>query len=172
MAEALAFNPQASLLLLLRQAGVLVGLAAAIALGLYVALWARSPEYTILYTDLAERDLSQVVEALQTNAIPYRMDSHGTAILVAADKVDEARLKLASAGLPHNSATGFDPMQEDQGFGTSQFLEQARYQHAIEGELSRSIAHVNNVRAARASGRAEAVGVRAQQAEPDRRGHH
>ena len=91
MAEALAFNPQASLLLLLRQAGVLVGLAAAIALGLYVALWARSPEYTILYTDLAERDLSQVVEALQTNAIPYRMDSHGTAILVAADKVAQGR---------------------------------------------------------------------------------
>ena len=149
MAEIAAFNPQASLLLLLRQAGVLIGLAAAIALGLYVALWARTPEFTVLYTDLAERDLTQVVEALQSNAIPYRMDTRSGAILVAADHVDDARLKLASAGLPHSSAAGVANMGENQGFGTSQFLEQARYQYAIEGELSRSIAHISNVRAAR-----------------------
>ncbi|MCB1747875.1 MAG: flagellar M-ring protein FliF, partial [Gammaproteobacteria bacterium] len=149
MAEALAINPQASLLLLLRQAGVMVALAASVALGLYVALWARTPEYTVLYTDLSERDLSQVVDALQSNAIPYRMDANGGAILVAADKVHDARLKLAAAGLPRSAGMGFEMLEQEQGFGTSQFLEQARYQRAIEGELSRSIAHINNVRAAR-----------------------
>ncbi|MGE0484873.1 MAG: flagellar basal-body MS-ring/collar protein FliF [Gammaproteobacteria bacterium] len=149
MAEAVALNPQASLLLLLRQAGVMVALAASVALGLYVALWARTPEYTVLYTDLSERDLSQVVDALQSNAIPYRMDANGGAILVAADKVHDARLKLAAAGLPRSAGMGFEMLEEEQGFGTSQFLEQARYQRAIEGELSRSIGHINNVRAAR-----------------------
>ena len=149
MAEIAGFNAQASLLHLLRQAGVLIGLTASIALGLYVALWARTPEYSMLYTELSERDLSQVVEALQSNNIPYRMEGKSGAILVAADKVDDARLKLASAGLPHSAGLGFEAMQEEQGFGTSQFVEQARYQHAIEGELSRSISHITSVRAAR-----------------------
>ena len=149
MAEAVALNPQASLMLLLRQAGVLVALAASVALGLYVALWARSPEYSVLYGDLSERDLSQVVDTLKASDIPYRMDPRGGAILVAADKVHDARLKLAAAGLPRSAGMGFELLEEDPGFGTSQFREQARYQRAIEGELSRSISHINNVRAAR-----------------------
>ena len=82
MAEAATFNAQASLMLLLRQVGVLVGLAAAVALGLYVALWARQPEYAVLFADLEDRDLNQVVEQLTSNNIPYRMDPNGGTVLV------------------------------------------------------------------------------------------
>ena len=150
MAEAATFNAQASLMLLLRQAGVLVGLAAAVALGLYVALWARQPEFSVLFTDLQDRDMSQVIEALNSNKIPYRMDPGGGTVLVAAEQLADARMKLAGAGLPRGGAGGgFESMSHEQPFGTSQFLEQARYQHAIEGELSRSISHITNVRAAR-----------------------
>ena len=70
MAEAATINTQASLMLLLRQVGVLVGLAAAVALGLYVALWARQPEYSVLFSDLQDRDLNQVIEQLTSNNIP------------------------------------------------------------------------------------------------------
>lgn len=150
MAEAATFNAQASLLLLLRQAGVLVGLAAAVALGLYVALWARQPEYSVLFADLQDRDMNQVIEALNSNKIPYRMDPGGGTVLVAAEQLADARMKLAGAGLPRGGAGGgFESMSDEQPFGTSQFLEQARYQHAIEGELSRSISHITNVRSAR-----------------------
>lgn len=150
MAEAATFNAQASLLVLLRQAGVLIGLAAAVALGLYVALWARQPEYSVLFADLHDRDMNQVIEALNSNKIPYRMDAAGGTVLVAAEHLADARMKLAGAGLPRGAAGGgFESLSEDQPFGTSQFLEQARYQHAIEGELSRSISHITNVRAAR-----------------------
>ncbi|MBX9604572.1 MAG: flagellar M-ring protein FliF, partial [Gammaproteobacteria bacterium] len=150
MAEAATFNAQASLMLLLRQAGVLVGLAAAVALGLYVALWARQPEYALLFANIEARDMSRVTEALNANAVPYKLSGDGSSVLVAADKLTETRMKLASAGLtPDNGEGGFEKMQDAQPFGTSQFLEQARYQHAIEGELSRSVAHITNVRAAR-----------------------
>ena len=109
MAEAATFNAQASLLLLLRQAGVLVGLAAAVALGLYVALWARQPEYSVLFADLQDRDMNQVIEALNSNKIPYRMDPGGGTVLVAAEQLaqalvgealllDEAQLGSAQAG--------------------------------------------------------------------------
>lgn len=149
MAEAIAANPQTSLLLLLRQAGVLVGLAAAVALGVYVVMWARTPAYSVLYTELNDRDLSQVVDALQGHEIPYKMDHRSGAILVDAAQVHDARLKLAAAGLPKSAGMGFEMLDEEQGFGTSQFIEQARYQRAIEGELSRSIARISTVRSAR-----------------------
>lgn len=147
MAEVAAFNAQASLLLLLRQAGVLVGLAASVALGLYVALWARTPQYEVLFTDLADRDLSEVIDNLRSQQVPYRMDANGHAILVPAEHLQDARLKLAADGLPRTSlGAGFD---EAPSFGTSQFMEQARYQRAIEAELARSLAGISNVRAAR-----------------------
>ncbi len=147
MAEAVAFNAQTSLLLLLRQAGVLVVLAASIALGLYVALWARTPEYEVLFTDLADRDLSEVIDNLRSQQVPYRMDANGHAVLVPAEHLQNARLKLAADGLPRNSVgAGFD---DAPAFGTSQFMEQARYQRSIEAELARSVAGISNVRAAR-----------------------
>jgi flagellar M-ring protein FliF len=151
MAEAATFNAQASLMLLLRQVGVLVGLAAAVALGLYVAMWAHQPEYSVLFADLQDRDLNQVIEQLTSNNIPYRMDPNGGTVLVPADSLSTARMKLAGAGLAPGSSksNGFEAMNDEQPFGTSQFLEQARYQHAIEGELSRSISHITNVRSAR-----------------------
>jgi flagellar M-ring protein FliF len=40
-------------------------------------------------------------------------------------------------------------LQKEQGFGTSQFIETARYQRALEGELSRTIATLRNVESAR-----------------------
>ena len=58
MAEALAAGAQTSIAVLLRQAGVLIGLAASVALGLYVVMWAQTPNFVVLYTDLGDRDLS------------------------------------------------------------------------------------------------------------------
>lgn len=149
MAEVAAINPQASLLPLLRQAGVMIGLAAAVALGIYVVMWARTPEYAVLYTELTERDLTEVVDALAATDAPYRIDHRSGVILVAADQVHELRIQLASQGLPRSAGMGFEMLSEEQGFGTSQFREQARFQRAVEAELSRSIARINNVRSAR-----------------------
>ncbi len=133
----------------LRQAGMLAGIAASVALGVYVVMWARTPNYSLLYSDLSDRDVTQIADALKTTDIPHRIDPVSGAILVAASRVHDARLKLAADGLPKSAGMGFELMQEEQGFGTSQFLERARYQRAIEGELSRSISRINNVRNAR-----------------------
>ena len=134
---------------ILRQAGMLIGIAASVALGAYVMLWARSPNYTLLYSELADRDITQVAEALEASDIPYRVDPASGGVLVAASRLHDAKLQLAASGLPRGAGIGFELMQEDGGFGTSQFIERARYQRAIEGELSRSIAKIDNVRAAR-----------------------
>ncbi len=133
----------------MRQVGLLIGLAASVALGVAIVLWSQQPTYSLLYGNLSERDASQVMGALQKSGIPYKIDTATGALMVPAAQVHEARLKLAADGLPKGSGAGFELLSEDQGFGTSQFIETARYQHALEGELSRTIATLQNVREAR-----------------------
>ena len=80
--------------------------------------------------------------------IPYKFSAGGGALLVQANKVPEARLRLASQGLPKGGTVGFELM-DNQKFGTSQFAEQVNYQRALEGELARSINSISAVESAR-----------------------
>ena len=132
-----------------RQVGLLVGLAASIALGVWVALWATEPNYTALYSGLDARDAGEVVSALQAAAIPYKLDQASGAVMVEPGRVHEARLKLAEQGLPKGTGMGIEMLQEEQSFGTSQFVESARYHHAMETELARTISTMRNVKSAR-----------------------
>ena len=70
-------------------------------------------------------------------------------MLVAETQLHEARLQLAAQGLPQTTAAGMAMMQEQSSFGVSQFMESARYQHALEAELARTIASMGAVREAR-----------------------
>ena len=149
MAEQTVMVPANSAAAMLRQAAMLVGIAASVALGMWVVMWARTPNYSLLYSDLADRDVAEVIETLEALDIAHRVEHSNGAVLVASGRVDEARLKLASEGLPHSAGGGFELLDEDAAIGTSQFLEKARYQRALQGELARSIARLKHVRAAR-----------------------
>jgi len=134
----------------LRQVGVMVGIAAAVALGVAVVLWSRTPSYGMLYSSLSDRDLAQVMDALQAADIRYKVDNASGAIMVPADQVYDARLKLAAAGLPKSASMGFEVLEnESNPFGNSQTAELARFQRALEEELARSIGKLSNVRSAR-----------------------
>lgn len=132
-----------------RQVGLMFGLAASVALGVAVVLWSQEPSYSVLYANLGSKDASQVMDALQKQGVRYRLDEKTGALMVPTSAVHELRLKLANDGLPHSSASGLDVLQQKQEFGTSQFLETARYQHALEGELARSVMTINSVEHAR-----------------------
>lgn len=134
---------------LLRQFGLMAGLAASVAIGVAVVLWSQKPSYRMLYSGLAEQDSAAVVQSLQKSGITYELaDGTGT-VLVPADRVHEARLKLAGEGLPKGVGAGFELLDSQKGFGVSQFMENARYQRALEGELAQTIASISSVRAAR-----------------------
>src|SRR5215475_13934540 len=127
---------------------LLVGIAAAVAAGLTVALWWRGPSYSLLYANLAAEDQAQVAQALDAAQIPYRVQPGSNAIEVPSERLSDARLKLAGQGLPEGGG-GFAMMDKDPGFGVSQFMENARYQHALETELARTIANLRPVEGAR-----------------------
>lgn len=134
------FSPRAKALMMASAAAVIALVSAA-------WLWSSSPSYSVLFTNLTDRDGGAVIAQLSQMNVPYKTSDGGT-ILVPADKVHEARLKLASQGLPKGSIVGFELM-ETQKFGLTQFQEQLNYQRGLEGELARSIQTLAPVAAAR-----------------------
>jgi len=128
---------------------LLVGVAAAIAAGVFVALWTKGPTYGLLFSGLGNQDSAAVVQALDAANIPYKLDPGSGAISVPAEQVQSVRLQLAGQGLPEGDDAGFAVMSKDPGFGISQFMESARYQHALETELARTITSLQAVGGAR-----------------------
>ncbi|MBL8490781.1 MAG: flagellar M-ring protein FliF [Rhodocyclaceae bacterium] len=148
-AQAFPFSFEALNRLSTRQkAGAMVAIALGVALLAAAWLWARTPSYGVLFSNLSERDGGQIVTALQQQNIPYKFSEGGGAILVPATQVHDIRLRLASQGLPKGGFVGFEVM-ETQKLGASQFVEQVNYQRALEGELSRTIATISAVQGAR-----------------------
>lgn len=125
-----------------------VGVAALFALIAGAWMWGQTPDYRVLYSNLSDRDGGTIIESLQQMNIPYKFAEGGGALLVPSGLVYEARLKLASQGLPKGGAVGFELM-ENQRFGITQFAEQVNYQRALEGELARSVQSIGAVAAAR-----------------------
>ena len=125
-----------------------LGVAAAIAVMGAVWMWGQQPDYRVLFSNFSDRDGGAIVAALEKMNIPYKFAEGGGAMLVPADQVHDARLKLASQGLPKGGNVGFELM-ENQKLGSSQFLEQVNFQRAMEGELARSIESLAAVQAAR-----------------------
>lgn len=127
---------------------LMLGVAAVIAIMSGVWMWSQQPDYRVLFSNYNDRDGGAIVASLQQMNVPYKFAEGGGAILVPADQVHDARLKLASQGLPKGGNVGFELM-ENQKLGVSQFLEQVNFQRALEGELARSIESVAAVQAAR-----------------------
>jgi len=112
-------------------------------------LWWQGPNWSLLYGNLEAGDASQVVQALQTAGIKYKLNDANGAVMVPAEQVRDARLKLAAQGLPESSGSSMDRINKESGLGVSQFMESARYQSALESDLARTIGALRNVIAAR-----------------------
>jgi flagellar M-ring protein FliF len=134
---------------ILRQLALLIGLALSVAIGVGVVLWSQEGDYRPLYANLDKMDPSDVINTLQTNKINFKVDQASGALLVEADQIHDARLKLAGAGISPDGSFGFELLDKEQPLGTSQFMENARFKRGLEGELARTISSIRNVRSAR-----------------------
>jgi flagellar M-ring protein FliF len=132
----------------LKQAGLLAGVAAAVAAAIWLVLWSQGQNYTVLYGQLSERESGQVMDALTAAGIEFKLNPSG-AVSVAESKVQEARIRLASQGLPQSDSMGIEMIQKDSALGTSSMMETARYQSVLETELARTIIKVQGVQSAR-----------------------
>lgn len=138
-----SFKPQFSNKILL-----IAGIAAVIAVMVVVMMWSQQPDYRVLFSNFSDKDGGEIVASLEQMNVPYRFSEGGTAILVPAAQVHQARLKIAAQGLPKGGNIGFE-LLENQKFGVSQFVEQVNFQRGLEGELERSVQSISAVQSAR-----------------------
>lgn len=124
------------------------GVAMLVALIAAAVMWGRTPDFKVLYSNLSDKDGGAILAQLSQMNIPYKHADGGGAIMVPSDQVHEARLKLASQGLPKGSTVGFE-LLENQRFGATQFQEQVNFQRGLEGELAKSIQSLSSVQNAR-----------------------
>lgn len=134
---------------MIRQLGLLAGFAASIAIGFAVVLWSQDKDYRPLLSSIGEYDSPAVVEILERNGIGYKVDPKSGALLVLAEKIYEARMKIAASDVARADTVGYELLDQEQGLGTSQFMESARYRRSVEGELARTISSLQPVRGAR-----------------------
>lgn len=130
------------------KAAVAAGVILLMALVTLALVQNRQPEWRVLYANLSDKDGGSVIAALSQLNIQHRISEGGAAIMVPATLVHEARLKLATQGLPKGGAVGFELM-ENQKFGVTQFQERLNFQRGLEGELARSIMALSAVQSAR-----------------------
>ncbi|MBR1806674.1 MAG: flagellar M-ring protein FliF [Selenomonadaceae bacterium] len=114
------------------------------------SVWYGSkPDYVPLYTNLETKDAGDVVNSLKETGVPYELveDKKGATILVPAPQVHDLRLDLASAGLPRGNK-GFE-LFDDSKLGVTEFQNKINYLQALQGELTRTIEHLDSVEKAR-----------------------
>ena len=113
----------------------------------FVALLGQ-PKYVTLYSGLRPEEAQNLAGRLAAKNIPHQISPDGGTLLVADDKLDAARLETAAAGLPRSARMGFELFDTPNWTG-SDFTEKVNYQRALEGELERTLATLNEVQAVR-----------------------
>lgn len=109
----------------------------------------NAPSYRPVVTGVTEADQQAVFEALKTGEFKPVIDAGSGQITVPTSRYHEARIYLASKGLPKTAATGLDSLKDQSAMTTSQFMEQVRYNSAMEQELARSIQQIDSIQSAR-----------------------
>jgi len=120
-------------------------------LGFFIFLSSRlsTGGMALLYGDLDPQDSGQIIQTLQSKNIPYDIKAGGKQIFVPGDQVLQLRVSLAESGLPGGGSVGYEIFDNNQGIGTTNFVQNINLVRALEGELARTIGAMRNVRGAR-----------------------
>jgi len=120
-------------------------------LGFFAYLTFRivEPDYQLLYGGLDLDDSGAIVSRLESLGVPYKLNASGEAVLVPSDRIARLRMSMAEEGLPRGGSVGNEIFDETGALGTTTFLANINQRRALEGELSRTIAALNDVKAAR-----------------------
>jgi len=136
-------------LTIVRQVALLIGFASILALGIGVVIWSQETTYRPLISNLQDYNAKEIIDALEMDSIDYQINPITNIVMVAEDDIHEARLSLAAIVAQTDEGVGLELLDQEQGLGTSQFIESVRYRRGLEGELARTISSLKSVRNAR-----------------------
>jgi flagellar M-ring protein FliF len=115
----------------------------------FVILRFTAPQMTPLFTDLSMEDSAAIIKELDRQVITYELKNDGAIIMVPKDRVAKLRMKFAEDGLPKGGGVGYEIFDKSEALGTTSFVQNINHLRALEGELSRTIASLDRVQAAR-----------------------
>jgi flagellar M-ring protein FliF len=115
----------------------------------YLAFQIAEPDYGLLYGGLDLEDSSEIIDRLEAMGVPYEIHGAGEGILVPSDRITRLRMTMAEEGLPRGGSVGDEIFDQAGALGTTSFLANVNQRRALEGELSRTIADLKDVKAAR-----------------------
>lgn len=127
---------------------VAFGIVAIAALIVVMVNQRQRTEYAVLFSQLSPADAGAIVSLLEEQGIPFELAASGTQISVPATDVHRLRLQLAADGLPSGGVVGMEIMDRFQ-FGATEFERRMSYLRALQGELTRTIEQIQQVRSAR-----------------------
>ncbi len=127
-----------------QKAVLAIVVAAALALLIVLLVWTNSRPYDPLYSDLSQKDAAIIVEKLKERQVDYKLENGGRTITVPPERVYELRLEFARDGLPEAGPVGYE-IFDNQELGVTEFRQQVAYKRALEGELARTIASIEQV---------------------------
>lgn len=125
----------------------LIGLLLAAVVG-YSIYNAGQPDWQPLWTNMDLQEAGAVQEKLKEMKIPYRLAENGQTILVPGNVKDETRLSLINENLPTGGVVGLEVFDKTN-FGETDTDRAAKYQRALQGELTRTIKQMKEVQNAR-----------------------
>lgn len=128
--------------------GLVTGIVAIVAMTLALAWWLLRGDYQVLFSELKPQDASAMIAELDKLKIPYRFDEASGSIMVDKAQVHSARIKLMGKDIPLQGAVGFE-LFNNTDFGMTEFAQKINYQRALQGELTRTIQSLAEVREAR-----------------------
>lgn len=124
-------------------------LAAVVAAMIVIILWTTSPNFVPLYGKQEMYDAANIMELLEKEKVPFRLEKTSGQILVPEDQLAQVRIALAARGVRAAMPAGMESLDNKLGLGTSEFMENMRYRNAQEGELARTIISLDAIRSAR-----------------------
>jgi flagellar M-ring protein FliF len=112
--------------------------------GYFYSQYAGKPQYVPLFTNLSATDASSITSKLSSDGVSYQLADNGTAVLVPQSAVYQERMAMATSDLPAGSSVGLELMDKE-GITTSQAVQSADYQRALQGELQSTIQSISGV---------------------------
>jgi len=130
------------------RAGLSSGVVLIVLIVAFAGWWLLRTDYQVLFADLKPQDAVAMTAELERLKTPYKLTENpdkSNTILVDKAVVHTTRIKLMGQELPLHGAVGFE-LFNNTDFAMSEFTQKINYQRALQGELTRTILSLSEIR--------------------------
>ena len=128
--------------------GLVMGVIVIVLVTMGAAYWLLRENYAVLFKDLEPQDAAAIVSELESREVPYKLQNGSRTVLVPEDNVHRVRLQLMDSEARLIGGIGFE-LFDNSDFGMTEFVQKINYQRALQGELTRTITSLDEIKYAR-----------------------